>query len=92
MERVSKSEQRGMWAGKFTPPWEWRRGKRLGQKQKVTDKDCPIKGNINRSGERIYHLPGSRYYAQTKINVAKSERYFCTEEAAEKAGWRKAKR
>ena len=92
MERVSKSVQRGMWAGEFTPPWEWRRGKRLGQQQEITDKDCPIKGNINRSGERIYHLPGSRYYAQTKITVAKSERYFCTEEAAEKAGWRKAKR
>ena len=92
MERVSKSVQRGMWAGKFTPPWEWRRGKRLGQKQEITDKDCPIKGNINRSGERIYHLPGGRFYAQTKVNVTKSERYFCTEEAAEKAGWRKARR
>ena len=33
MERVSKSVQRGMWAGKFTPPWEWRRGKRLGQQR-----------------------------------------------------------
>lgn len=92
MEGVSKSAQRGMWAGKFTPPWKWRRGERLGQQQEITDKDCPIKGNINRSGERIYHLPGSRYYVQTKINIAKSERYFCTEEAAEKAGWRKAKR
>ena len=92
MEGMSKSAQRGMWAGKFTPPWKWRRGERLEQQQEITDKDCPIKGNINRSGERIYHMPGSRYYAQTKINVAKSERYFCTEEAAEKARWRKAKR
>ena len=92
MEETAKSLQRGMWTGKFTPPWKWRRGKRLGQKQEITDKNCPIKGNINRSGERIYHLPGGRYHAQTKINIAKSERYFCTEEAAEKAGWRKAKR
>jgi len=92
MERVSKSMQRGMWAGKFTPPWEWRRGKRLGHKKEIADKDCLIKGNINRSGERIYHLPGGRYYAQTKINIAKSERYFCSAASAEKAGWRRAKR
>jgi len=24
--------------------------------------DCLIKGNISSSGERIYHVPGQRYY------------------------------
>jgi hypothetical protein len=52
--------------------------------------ECVIKGNVNRKGERIYHLPGQRNYAQ--INMAKGlgERWFCTE--ADAAGWRRAMR
>ena len=28
-EKEAKVAKRGMWAGRFVPPWEWRRGKRL---------------------------------------------------------------
>ena len=28
-EVEAQTSQRGMWRGKFVPPWEWRRGKRL---------------------------------------------------------------
>ena len=53
---------------------------------------CQIKGNINReTGERIYHVPGQEYYLITRINVVSGERWFCTEEQARAAGWRKAK-
>ncbi len=48
---------------------------------------CLIKGNINRRGERIYHVPGSKWYARTKINKP-GERWFCSEEEAIAAGWR----
>ena len=48
---------------------------------------CLIKGNISENG-RIYHVPGSRYYERTKIDEAKGERWFCTEEEARAAGWR----
>jgi endonuclease YncB( thermonuclease family) len=51
--------------------------------------DCAIKGNINRKGERIYHMPGQRDYAL--INMASHEkRWFCSPEEAEAAGWRRA--
>jgi hypothetical protein len=53
--------------------------------------DCTIKGNLNRKGERIYHLPGSLDYAKIKM-AAPGKRWFCTEEEAEAAGWRPAKR
>jgi endonuclease YncB( thermonuclease family) len=58
----------------------------------ATSPECVIKGNINRKGERIYHLPGQLNYAQ--INMAKGlgERWFCSEAEAEAAGWRKAAR
>ncbi|GAA4890047.1 thermonuclease family protein [Tessaracoccus lubricantis] len=54
--------------------------------------DCVIKGNINREGERIYHVPGQEYYDRTKIDVVDGEQWFCTPEEAEAAGWRPAKR
>ena len=56
-----------------------------------TQAGCVIKGNISSSGERIYHLPGQRYYDKTLINGLQGERWFCTEQEAIAAGWRKAK-
>jgi hypothetical protein len=52
---------------------------------------CPIKGNISKNtGERIYHMPGQDYYAQTRIDWISGERWFCSEANARAAGWRKA--
>ena len=54
--------------------------------------ECRIKGNISAmTGERIYHLPGQKYYPSTRINFIRGERWFCTEAQAQAAGWRKAK-
>jgi len=53
--------------------------------------DCLIKGNISSSGEKIYHMPGQRYYDKTVIDENKGERWFCSEDEAVSAGWRKSK-
>jgi len=56
-------------------------------------KACIIKGNISyNTGEKIYHVPGGQYYDATVINTAYDERWFCTEQEAQAAGWRKSKR
>ncbi|HEX3553078.1 MAG TPA: hypothetical protein VIA62_07610 [Thermoanaerobaculia bacterium] len=53
---------------------------------------CAIKGNISqRTGEKIYHLPGQRWYDRTVISPEKGEAWFCTEAEAQQNGWRKAK-
>ncbi|MCP1844418.1 hypothetical protein ACVIHI_002661 [Bradyrhizobium sp. USDA 4524] len=52
---------------------------------------CGIKGNISVSGERIYHTIGQTYYWHTRIDPFHGERWFCSEEAARIAGWRKAR-
>lgn len=49
--------------------------------------DCAIKGNISGNG-RIYHLPGSRDYERTGIDESRGERWFCSVDEAEAAGWR----
>lgn len=57
----------------------------------ISPTSCQIKGNISSSGEKIYHLPGQRYYDKTIIDTNKGERWFCTEQGAISAGWRKSK-
>lgn len=60
---------------------------------KALDPACNIKGNISRNGgQRIYHMPGQEYYDDTRIAVTKGERWFCSETAAQSAGWRKARK
>ena len=51
---------------------------------------CTIKGNVNRNGERIYHLENQRFYARIRMDQGGGRRWFCTAEEAEAAGWRKA--
>jgi len=45
-----------------------------------------IKGNINKKGEKIYHIPTEKFYSKTKPEV-----WFKTEDEAIEAGYRKAK-
>lgn len=57
------------------------------------DPACNIKGNVSiNSGERIYHVRGQEYYEATGISPQYGERWFCSEEEARAAGWRKAGR
>ncbi len=54
--------------------------------------ECEIKGNISyRTGEKIYHVPGQQYYTRTQIDTSDGERWFCSEDEAIRAGWRKSK-
>ncbi|MBU4216403.1 hypothetical protein KKD45_04745 [Patescibacteria group bacterium] len=52
---------------------------------------CNIKGNISKTGEKIYHLIGDNYYSKTKIDELRGESWFCGEDEAVEAGWRKSK-
>lgn len=91
-ERAAREARRGLWRGEFVKPWQWRKGKRMAG-EKAADAapgTCRIKWNISRNGKRIYHLPSGRYYAATKINEGKGERWFCSESEAKDAGWRRS--
>lgn len=52
---------------------------------------CVIKGNISTSREKIYHIPGCGSYEKTVVDKSAGEHWFCSEDEAVKAGWRKAK-
>jgi hypothetical protein len=52
---------------------------------------CAIKGNISvTNGDKIYHVPGGKYYTATTIDPKYGERWFCTEAEAIANGWRKS--
>jgi hypothetical protein len=53
--------------------------------------ECIIKGNVNRQGEHIYHMPGQAAYAVINMEDPR-KRWFCSEDDARAAGWRPAKR
>lgn len=56
----------------------------------MTQGACMIKGNINAEGEKIYHLDHCGSYKATKIDEIQGEQWFCSEQDAIDAGWRKA--
>lgn len=99
---AAKAERIGIWAGEFQPPWEWRATAGAAHEAPAQIVPllnpaqeagaCNIKGNINSSGERIYHLPGQEHYGRTRISTGKGERWFCSEADARSAGWRPARR
>jgi len=80
----------GIWQAPTMTPWEFRK-KRWHVEAQLAPKGCPIKGNINRYGEHIYHVPWSRDYDRTRVSPEKGERWFCDEGQALRAGWRPPK-
>jgi len=88
LERQAREEGRGLWSACLapTPCAEGGVCDYSGTCQPV------IKGNISKtSGEKIYHVPGGDFYDETVIDEAAGERWFCTEQQAMEAGWRRSK-
>ena len=87
-EAEAKRAGAGLWSGSFEAPWDWR----ASIVETAAPGGCSIKGNISRSGERIYHLPFHFHYEKTRIDEGAGERWFCSETEAQGAGWRRALR
>jgi endonuclease YncB( thermonuclease family) len=89
-ERAAKQERAGAWEGSFELPWEFRISRPSGAAEAqrapiAPSAKCNIKGNVNKEGERIYHLPSDPFYYRVK-----PENWFCSNQEAESAGFRRA--
>jgi endonuclease YncB( thermonuclease family) len=100
-EDSAKLNKRGLWSSKFTMPSEYRHAGPPAQVKRAPERrsagassndwaaraqaNCNIKGNRNRRGQWIYHVPGMPYYDQTR-----AEELFCSEAEAAAAGYRRA--
>lgn len=89
-EREALNAKAGLWRGPVERPAEFRAKAWEAAKAKAPD-GCPIKGRVTASG-RVYLLPWSSDYAAARVQKAKGERWFCSENEAQGAGWKAATR
>lgn len=94
-EKEARLLARGLWRYEMMSPAAWRADQRATPAAEEAIRPavggCAIKGNISENGW-IYHLPGMQYYDRTTIREERGERWFCTEQEAQAAGWRRARR
>jgi hypothetical protein len=91
IEEQARLANLGVWQGEAEAPWDYRANRWERAAAESPRPGCPIKGNINREGEKIYHTPWSPWYDRTVIDESKGQRWFCDEAEAEAAGWRPAR-
>ena len=98
-EESARLAGRGFWTGKIMKPEDFRHeqdyhvekrhlerpARTVGSRSVTEPSGCVIKGNRGSHGW-IYHVPGMPYYEQTQ-----AEEMFCSEAAAQAAGYRRAK-
>jgi endonuclease YncB( thermonuclease family) len=101
-EETAKVNQRGIWAGTFEMPTQYRYEEFTRPVAAKPRRAPPVRMTVSRSlpqpsggcvikGNRgshgwIYHLPGMPYYEQTH-----AEQVFCSEAEAQAAGYRRAR-
>lgn len=90
LEQEARAKKAGLWRGDADRPADYR-AKIWDEARRSAPTGCPIKGRIT-SGERIYVLPWSSDYHRVRIRDSRGERWFCSEDEAKAAGWRRNER
>lgn len=76
--KIAQSKKRGLYGFPCT------------QITNPNSKTCNIKANVWSKNILVYHLPGCKSYKTTDIQLHHGDKWFCTEEEAQKAGFKKA--
>jgi endonuclease YncB( thermonuclease family) len=90
-EHLARKARLGIWSGPFVPPREWRDGKRLPAERdsETPSAACRIKGTVTADGKRLYFGPLDHGFDSIKIDPERGERWFCSDDQARQAGWRR---
>jgi endonuclease YncB( thermonuclease family) len=86
LETDAKSARNGIWNGEAERPKDFR-ARTWEEAKRSAPEGCPIKGQAA-GGARVYVLPWSADYARVRVSRARGDRWFCTEQEAQSAGWR----
>jgi endonuclease YncB( thermonuclease family) len=89
-EKDARSAGAGMWVGEIQRPAEIRARAWDEAKRRAPD-GCPIKGQVT-GVERVYVLPGTPHYERVRVQTARGDRWFCSEQEAASAGFKAADR
>lgn len=87
-ESKAQDAKAGVWAGGEAERPQDFRDKQWETAKNAAPDGCPIKGRI-RAGARVYVLPWVSGYGNVKIRTSRGERWFCSEDEAVAAGWRR---
>jgi endonuclease YncB( thermonuclease family) len=89
-EREARTAKAGLWNGEAERPAAFR-AKLWEEAKRRAPEGCPIKGQVS-GAARVYVLPWSPDYERVRVQKARGERWFCSEEEAVAAGFKAAQR
>jgi endonuclease YncB( thermonuclease family) len=89
-EREARAAKAGLWSGEVERPAAFR-AKLWEEARRRAPEGCPIKGQVTGSS-RVYVLPWSPDYERARVQKARGERWFCSEQEALAAGFKAAPR
>jgi endonuclease YncB( thermonuclease family) len=89
-EREARAAKLGLWSGDIERPAAFRDKVWAEAKRRAPD-GCPIKGQVA-GAQRFYVLPWSPDYERVRVQKARGERWFCSEQEALAAGFKAAQR
>ncbi|MBX9591511.1 MAG: thermonuclease family protein [Hyphomonadaceae bacterium] len=90
-EREARAAKAGLWsAGDAERPAAYRAKVWEEAKRRAPD-GCPIKGQVA-GASRVYVLPWAADYERVRVQKARGERWFCSEQEAVSAGFKAAQR
>jgi endonuclease YncB( thermonuclease family) len=89
-EREARAAKLGLWSGDIDRPAAFRDKVWAEAKRRAPD-GCPIKGQVA-GAQRFYVLPWSPDYERVRVQKARGERWFCSEQEALAAGFKAAQR
>jgi len=79
----------GLWHNQYVKPEDWRSGKRLPVENDGPQESCPIKAVVRGNSMRLYFVPTDPDYEAIKIDPAKGDKLYCSDEDARRDGWRR---
>lgn len=86
IEAAAREARLGIWDGTPLRPSAWRDAV-WAEAQAKAPGGCPIKARAS-SGSKTYVVPWSRDYDGVRIDLARGDRWFCSEDEAKSAGWK----
>lgn len=86
IESAAREARLGLWDGTQMRPSAWRDAV-WAEAQAKAPGGCPIKARAS-SGAKTYVVPWSRDYDGVRIDQARGDRWFCSEDEAKSAGWK----